>query len=746
MSGFQSAFCRLHDEIFLLRAECDSLRVRLKSSDRALQETRKKLALETKAHGRCKSRLLDLESALASKLAVESETALQLSSLRSANQLLTASLADAESKVSFVDSSKSQLSEYEARIKSLDSKMKGMSLLTEKCMEKMRTASNALANGIRVTTTLIRQHSQEVSELFAFNNRDIHEAVSRTFKQLIIPVDMEFHQQLFGEQAAEEDEHLVGLSSFLVGDYGVMDTFCHKDSPLWLSLRRGIMDFWKVNSWDLMQQSTHNLLQMMSIYFEAMIANTASPAKPVPASPTPLLTPAYSSAPAGLRECFSLPRIPAMMSSGPDTAMKILNRLEMVSCRLGSPWHSNCKMFMERDQCSSFLHDSSFRFFLSCHGVFMFDIGSGFVFRFATIPDAYRRSFSSQGYTIEDIWKAQSSICKGGIRVRKPGSSASPISTNVPCTHTADAIDILNNMIDTSAMAESTTASSSAIQAAFLLRITNQFVLTMPHIAITKLMVGYRSEMMEKHKLAVLDAALKNMQHASETLGYIRKPSEEGDLNIALNFNIPAVNLPARAIHIPPVVKFMLVHKFRNTGVKSNVASELGRSMNLSRGIRMRAYVNYHDEPNLGAMDEMEPWLIAMERNQQRGHTEGHSEADISRHGPNFKFAYARTICLGMYIHSFVICPTGLQHQISLMPMANEIGNIVQQSMCKLLGVVPPPHLNEVTHLLWESAYTSQMKIYFDDVREAVQRAIKSDSLVRRAFHPHKSDSHPKFS
>jgi hypothetical protein len=776
-----TVFGRLHEEIFLLRAECDSLRVRLKSSERALQETRKKLMNENKAHGRAKARLLDLESALVAKRSLEENVA----SLRSENAKLAASLASerssGQSMASLLESSKAREreyeareSEYEARIKSLDLKMTGMSVLTEKCMERIRTASSGLARGLKLTSALVTQHSQEVSELFAFNSRDVHEAVSRTFKQLIVPVDVEFHRQLFGAGREGEEQHpcddesvrdAVMDSIWELGDYGVYESslrkFCSKESPLWVSLRRGLMDFWKVNSWDLMQQSTHNLLQMLSIFFEARIANASASASssdsPSPSSSSPSSFSGGSSSPGphlcAYRDCFCLPRIPAVLPSGPETTMKILNRLEMVSSRLGSPWHSNCKLYMEREHCSSLSHDAPSRFFLASHGVHMFDIGCGIVFRFATIPDGYRRLFVSQGYTMDDLWRVQSSVCKGGVRVRRSDAPPAPLRThNIPCMHTADAIDTLNNMIDTSDMGD------DGVRAAFLLRITNQFVLTMPHIAITKLMVAYRNEMMEKHKRAVLDLALTQLREASETLGVsVRTNNNHSSPKPVLDFHIPSVNLPARAIHVPPIVKFMLVHKFRK-GVTSHLSAELGRSLNLSRGIRMRAYVNYHDEPNLGAMDEMEPWMTCMERNRVRGHTEDAVESTSSLQvcvrPPNFKFAYARSICLGMYIHAFVICPAALRHHFVLTSVASEIGNVVQQSICKLLGVLPPPQVNEVTHLLWEPSYSTQMKIFFDDVRDSVHRAMKSDYLVMFASRGSKADdreaasgsTHPKFS
>lgn len=763
-----TVFGRLHEEIFLLRAECDSLRVRLKSSERALQETRKKLMNESKAHGRAKARSLDLEGSLAAKRSLEQMAA----SLRSENAELAASLASerssGQSMASLLESSKARVREYEAgereyeaRIRSLDSKMAGMSLLTEKCMERIRTASFRLARGMKWTSALINQHSQEVSELFAFNSRDVHEAVSRTFKQLIVPVDVEFHRQLFGADREGgghpcDDESVrdaVMDSVWEMGDYGVYESslrkFCSKESPLWVSLRRGLMDFWKVNSWDLMQQSTHNLLQMLSIFFEARIANASgSPSSPSSPSSSSSSGASPGSRLCAYRDCFCLPRIPAVVSSGPETTMKILNRLELVSCRLGSPWHSNCKLYMEREHCSSLSHDAASRFFLASHGVHMFDIGSGIVFRFATIPDGYRRVFTSQGYTMDDLWRVQSSICKGGVRVRRSDAPPAPIRThNIPCMHTADAIDTLNNMIDTSEMGD------DGLRAAFLLRVTNQFVLTMPHIAITKLMLAYRNEMMEKHKRAVLDLALTQLREASETLGVFARTGHSSPKPV-LDFHIPSVNLPARAIHVPPIVKFMLIHKFRKA-VTSHLSAELGRSLNLSRGIRMRAYVNYHDEPNLGAMDEMEPWVECMERNRERGHTEDVVESTPPASSPPiFKFAYARSVCLGMYIHAFVICPTALRHHFVLTSVASEIGNVIQQSICKLLGVLPPPQVNEVTHLLWEPSYSTQMKIFFDDVRDSVHRAMKSDYLVMFASRGSKagereassSSTHPKFS
>jgi hypothetical protein len=768
----ETTVAKLHEEIFVLRAECESFRVRIKTSERVLQEVRKKLIKESKAHIKSRARLESLEPLQSEVVALRSQNAALAGELREERARSAALNARLEDAVGLNQTSARALEESQTRTAALEVKLKAMNTLTGKCMAKMRATTAALRKGKNTFVALIKEHKDEVSSLFAFDTRELNESISRTFKQMLVPVNSEFHRSLFTRgkmyMAQEEDDQhqqdqdardsimqSIWDNSESGGyDSRIIQEMCNKDGPLWFSLRRAIMDFWKVNSWDLMQQSVHNLIQMFNLYLESKIGELhghvpatavqhvpAAAVQPLPAAAAQPL-PAVVRSPGlpkleAYRECFSLPRIPAMIACGPEMMIKIVNRLELVSARMGTPWHSNCRIYMEREHCS-FVADAMSRLFLETQGVFAFDIGTGFVFRFATVPLAYRRNFVSQGYTAADLWRVQADVARGGLRYRtdSPTSSKGIIRSSLSCMHTSDVLDVLNNMIDTSEFQH------DDMRAAYLLRTAGHFIMTTPHIAMVKLFMAYRNEMMEKHKRTILDVAAEQFDNALEGLA----DTDDRETCSVRSFSIPSINLPARAIHIPPLLKFMIVHRHRKLNDAAQPASLLARSMTLSRGIRMRAYVNYHDEPNLGALDEMDSWISQMNVNASRGFDEKTVESTSSPlpTTPCFKFAYARMICLGLYIHAYIFCPTRLRHHFLLTSMANEVCVTIQQSLCKLLGSLPSPQTNEVNHILWDSAYNSQMKIFFDDVKEAVTRAIDSDYLMMFATKG-TTPTHPKF-
>jgi hypothetical protein len=709
----------LHDEIFRCRKEGDAAGARLKLSKSALMTCTKKLKILSKE-----------------KTKLEGEN----TKLRSENRVLKAEVDEAKKTArrmgSELEAAKRQIAELQEQVQdnallleriasteqsreSLSQKLSDSQRLVQKLMQKLKVVSDKVCQAAGSFSFLSKEHSGDYAQLFGLDSAEIQESMTRLFRMLVTPVSHAFHAKLFGISDEHSQDANTALASLKPASQFLNDT-CDKSSPMWTSLRRALMDHWELNHWDLMQIPTHTQIQLVSIYFENKIrrleAWQPAPAAQAPAAP-------QSAHPFPLRlafvSMFSLPQVPAALPSEPTVAMRILGRLEMLACRHNSPWAVSACIILPND--SPIIADSATMAFLELNGIRAFHSPSGgYVMRFFTIPCNQRRAFASEGFTLGQIFNA-------GV----PGSACKPGSLEVEtgCMHTSDLVDALcASMGPDFSMADMRKCPDN-IQAAHLMRLCMQFILTTPHIAVYRLVTTFRQYMMEKHQAMILDFGRRELVALASELKGSAKDSELPcpTMSTLPKFQLPMINLPARVVRIPPVFKTQLIAGRLQGVIRIPPVTRLAKALTLSRCIHIRAYINYHNEPNVDSMDDMEPWVDMMNTAEAAGFDEHSSPPRL----PRFKFGYARTMCIGFHIHAFVMCPSPLRHALSISALALDACHLVEMSIGKQLNmVVPVENMGGIVNALYNDRNANAMHVFFEDVIEALRRAVQSDYLI----------------
>jgi len=293
------------------------------------------------------------------------------------------------------------------------------------------------------------------------------------------------------------------------------------------------------------------------------------------------------------------------------------------------------------------------------------------------------------------------------------------------CMHTSDLIDVLSASMGPDFTMVDLHKYPETIQAAHLMRLCLQFILTTPHIAVFRLVTTFRQYMMEKHQAMILDFGMRELLELASELKPSAKELEFPYKTAGLpKFQMPIINLPARVVRIPPVFKTQLIaSRIQTLGLP---ASRLAKALSLSRSIHIRAYINYHNEANVGSMDDMEPWVNMMNTAEAAGFDEHASPPKL----PRFKFGYARTICIGFHIHAFVMCPSPLRHTLSISALALDTCHLVEMAIGKQLNMVIPVENMGIASTLYDERNANAMHVFFEDVIEGLRTAVQSDYLI----------------
>jgi hypothetical protein len=707
----------LHEEVFRCRKEGESTAARLKLSKSALMTCTKKLKIVSKEKARLEQENTQLRCENRALSEVARSRAQEITGATRELEAAKRQIAELQEQVLDRERTNALLLDRilstERSHESVRSQLTDSQRLLQQLMRKLKKVSGHCLRTAGAFSFLCKEHSGDYAQLCGLDSGEIQESMSRLFRMLITPVSQVFHAKLFGISEDWSRDANDALSSLRPASKFLYDT-CDKNSPMWNSLRRALMDHWRLNHWDLMQLPTHTQIQLVSIYFENKIqqleagagAGAGAGVAVVPRAP-------YAS-------MFSLDRpgtpttTPLAATPGTPLAMRILNRLELLAARHGSPWTLEARIIFPND--APVIADKSAMGFLELNGVRAFHSpAGGYVFRFFTIPSNQRKPFASEGFTLKQLTKA-------GFLESTATWEAGKVDD--PCMHTGDLIDALRASMGPDFTMVDLAKFPGHIASSHLMRLCFQFVLTTPHIAVFRLVTTFRQYMMEKHQAMVLNFGMGELL---KMVSEFRSPVKDEDLACARDdlpkIEIPSINLPARVVRIPPVFKMQLIS--RRIQTLGPPVTKLAKALGLSRCIHIRAYINYHNEANVGSMDDMDAWVDMMNT------AEGVQGEDPGRL-PRFKFGYARTTCLGFHIHAFVMCPSPLRDAISISGLAADTCHLVELTIGKQLNMVVPADEaeRELVAMLYDEGKASAVHIFLEDVVEGVRRAVQSDYLI----------------
>jgi len=762
----------LHLEILTLRESNQQLKSQIALSSRKLTALNKSKRAVDRDNLRLSGQLAEAREALAQAQASAAEQAARSS--REIRELEEAHRKERETTAAQLAALKSREDEHSRIKNTLQALSESYRSKAQEFKAKYEAVLNSVAALASQLEDLVVDHTESLGPMYQIDMREVKESTTRLFKNLMSPVSHPFHRRLFN--ITNDD----GAGDFATGGCSLMEDVLRphasstissapsasnsRRSPsddevmistklvrnsvdaeglLWMSIRRGMLDFWKIDMWDTMRLSAHALYQMLYHYIETQAVRaenctsfaermkTVDSLRGVFLNTEPVGTPASPASPA------------APSSSSPGR--EILNTLELRAARHCSPWFVNVRVVGEKHDCGGGSRDSPVtnanvcrlvedpsmadqRLWLQGQGVYAFDIGAAYVFRFVHPPlhkNMGRASNGVLGYHIEDLWPHDL-----GTVDRDQKSVPCP-ATPHPCMHTDQLITALSHDVSVDMI-------PPHLRSGYLLRLCSQFSLSSPHIFMINIFANFRQYMLDKHRTAT-------MNHVSDTIRKIVAAHKHQGLAGAANhppipdFYVPSVNFPASLIVLPSVLRMAIVKARMFKKASWHDATVSGLALQLSRQIRVRVYCSYNDEPNIWSMESMEDWIQIMEQNKSKQDDykvfglAGGSKFSESPH--RFVFAYAHRIALGLHIHAFAIVPTSISHRIDCQGMIRDSADVVMGSLCKTIRMVKPLSAHTTPTLwdiLWDDdQFGSALKKFHEEVLSAVHRAVHSNLLVR---------------